>query len=222
MVSDVPPARRRPLRADARRNYERLLVEAEAVFTEHGADFALEEIARRAGVAGGTLYGHFPTRRALLGALLGDRTRALAEAGTVLLDAPTPFGGLVDWTRLALHHTVLYRGLAPTFMRAMEDEGSELHAACQAVLAAVDALVDRARDAGEVRPDVTSRDVFALVTAAAWAGEQGPAGQGERLLAFTLDGFRTLDGRRVSDRLRVSAEGRVVSGGQVGTGARPV
>ncbi|WP_310708881.1 helix-turn-helix domain-containing protein [Nonomuraea sp. 3-1Str] len=56
---------RRP-RADARRNYERLLAEADAAFREGGVESSLESVARRAGVAIGTLYGHFPTRRALV------------------------------------------------------------------------------------------------------------------------------------------------------------
>lgn len=184
------PAQRRPLRADARRNRKRLLAEAAAAFAEHGMDFSLEEIARRAGVANGTLYGHFPTRRALLEALLGDRMRALAGTGEELLADPSPFDGLTAWTREALAHATLYRGLGAALMQAVENEASELHAACQAVLAAGDALVARAREAGEVRPDVTARDVFALVTAVAWASEQSSELQGERLLAFTLDGFR--------------------------------
>lgn len=185
------PARRRPLRADARRNRERLLAEAAAAFAEHGMDFSLEEIARRAGVANGTLYGHFPTRRALHEALLGDRMRALAGTGEELLTDASPFDGLTAWIREALVHTTLYRGLGTALMQAVEDETSELHAACQAVLAAGDALVVRAREAGEVRPDLTARDVFALVNAAAWASEQSSELQGERLLTFTLDGFRT-------------------------------
>lgn len=188
MDADAPPPRRR-MRADARRNYERLLAEARNAFAEHGADFSLEEIARRAGVANGTLYGHFPTRRALLEALMGDRMRALAAAGAEALAAP-PFDGLAAWARAAVTHAATYRGLGATMMEAVEDETSELHAACKAVLAAGDDLVARAVASGEVRPDVTAEDVYALVTASAWAGEQSAPAQGERLLAFGLDGFR--------------------------------
>ncbi|WP_433346818.1 TetR/AcrR family transcriptional regulator [Microtetraspora malaysiensis] len=184
------PAPRRRMRADARRNYERLLAEAAAAFGEHGADFSLEEIARRAGVANGTLYGHFPTRRALLEALMGDRMQALAATGEELLAHPSPFDGLAAWARAAMAHTTLYRGLGATLMQAIEDETSELHTACKAVLAAGEGLVARARAAGEARPGVTAPDLYALVNAAAWAGEQSSALQAERLLAFGLDGFR--------------------------------
>jgi AcrR family transcriptional regulator len=178
------------MRADARRNYERLLTEAAVAFGEHGADFSLEEIARRAGVANGTLYGHFPTRRALLEALLGDRMHALAATGADLLDHPSPFDGLATWARAAMRHTATYRGLGAAFMQAVEDETSELHAACKAVISAAADLVARARAAGAVRQDVTAPDLYALINAAAWAGEQSSAPQGERLLAFGLDGFR--------------------------------
>ncbi|TDC55114.1 TetR/AcrR family transcriptional regulator [Actinomadura sp. KC345] len=188
---DTGTPRRRPMRADARRNYERLLAEAADAFAEHGTDFSLEQIARRAGVANGTLYGHFPTRRALLEALLSDRMRALAAAGEELLAHPSPLGGLTEWARAATAHAALYRGLGTAFLQAVEDETSELHAACQAVLATGDALVARARNAGEVRPDVTAMDLYALVNAAAWVSEQNSAPQGERLLEFTLTGFRT-------------------------------
>ncbi|MEV0231768.1 helix-turn-helix domain-containing protein [Nonomuraea sp. NPDC050786] len=80
---------RRP-RADARRNYERLLAEADAAFRERGVDASLESIARRAGVAIGTLYGHFSSRRALVGALLRERNEALFELGDQLLTTLTP------------------------------------------------------------------------------------------------------------------------------------
>ncbi|GAA0930983.1 TetR/AcrR family transcriptional regulator [Nonomuraea longicatena] len=185
------PAPRRRMRADARRNYERLLAEAATAFAEHGADFSLEEIARRAGVANGTLYGHFPTRRALLEALLGDRMRALAANGADLLDHPSPFDGLAVWARTAMSHAATYRGLGTAFMQAVQDETAELHTACQAVLSVAEDLVARGRAAGAVRQDVTAPDLYALINAAAWAGEQGSAPQGERLLAFGLDGFRT-------------------------------
>ncbi|MDT5359088.1 MAG: hypothetical protein QOC69_850, partial [Mycobacterium sp.] len=63
----------RPMRADARRNYERLVAQASAVVREAGADASLEEIARRAGVGSATLHRHFPSRGALLEAVFRDR-----------------------------------------------------------------------------------------------------------------------------------------------------
>ncbi|NBE80672.1 TetR/AcrR family transcriptional regulator [Micromonospora rubida] len=183
----TPPRR---MRADARRNYDRLLASAATAFAERGTDASLEEIARRAGVANGTLYSHFPNRQALLEALLGDRMRALAATGEELLGRSSPFEALAAWAEAAVAHAARYRGLGASFMRAIEDESSDLHAACEAVLAAGERLVARARAAGELREDVTAPDLYALVNAMAWVGEQSSPAQGERLLTFTLDGLR--------------------------------
>lgn len=120
---------------------------------------------------------------------MGDRMRALAAAGADLLAAP-PFEGLAAWARAAMDHAASYRGLGASLMEAIEDETSELHTACKAVLAAGDALVARARASGDVRPDVTAEDVYALVTAAAWAGEQSTPARAARLLDFGLAGLR--------------------------------
>ncbi|MER6170391.1 helix-turn-helix domain-containing protein [Streptosporangium sp. NPDC001681] len=190
MASTDRPSRR-PMRADARRNYERLLAEAANAFAEHGVDASLEDVARRAGVANGTLYAHFPTRQALLETLMRDRMEALSGTGRDLLEQTSPDQALIAWTRTAIAHTATYRGLAASLMHAIEDETSELHAACRSVLSAGEQLLDRARASGAIRADVTASDLYALINAVAWAGEQTSAAQGERLLAFALDGLRS-------------------------------
>ncbi|WP_405610343.1 TetR/AcrR family transcriptional regulator [Streptomyces sp. NBC_01511] len=184
------PTPRRRMRADARRNYERLLTEAGAAFAEHGTGASLEDIARRAGVANGTLYAHFPTRQALLEALLGDRMRALAATAHELMDHPSPHEALLLWARTAITHTTAYRGLATSLMRALEDETSELYAACRSVLDAGERLLGRAQRSGDAREDATAADLYALVNAVAWAGEQTSAAQAERLLSFAMEGLR--------------------------------
>src|SRR3954452_2753784 len=89
----------RPMRADARRNVERLLAVAKETFAERGADAPLEEIARRAGVGIGTLYRHFPTREALLEALLRDSFEPLRAEADRLLTSPSPGDALDAWLR---------------------------------------------------------------------------------------------------------------------------
>ncbi|WP_405143409.1 TetR/AcrR family transcriptional regulator [Sphaerisporangium sp. NBC_01403] len=187
-MDEVAPRRR--LRADARRNRERLLAEAAAVFSERGTEASLEDIARRAGVAIGTLYGHFPTRQALLEALMCERMRSLSDTGRELLDHASPKEALTIWARAAVAHTTVYRGLATSLMQGMEDEDSALHAACQAVTAAGAGLLARAQESGLLRDDATAFDLFTLVNAVAWAGEQTSPQQGERLLRFVMDGLR--------------------------------
>src|ERR1700729_4527354 len=92
------PEAPRPMRADARRNYDRLLSAAAAAFAEHGADDAsLEEIARRAGVGIGTLYRHFPTRQALLEAVYRDQVDGMRAKADELLASDSPSGALAEW-----------------------------------------------------------------------------------------------------------------------------
>src|SRR5689334_10113778 len=90
----------RPMRADAQRNYARLLSAAAEAFAEHGADDAsLEEIARRAGVGIGTLYRHFPTRQALLEAVYRDQVEALRGRAGELIESDAPREALAAWLR---------------------------------------------------------------------------------------------------------------------------
>src|SRR6516165_2438407 len=94
-ASAAPP---RPMRADAQRNYTRLLNAASAAFLEHGADdVSLEEIARRAGVGIGTLYRHFPTRQALLEAVYRDQVETVRAAAEEQLHSESPAAALAEW-----------------------------------------------------------------------------------------------------------------------------
>ena len=178
---------RRP-RADARRNYERLLAEADTAFREHGTDTSLEGVARRAGVAIGTLYSHFPNRRALVGAVLRERNEALFAAGEQLL-AADPEDALRRWIDLAVAHAASYRGLAALLADGIDDEASELHASCERMAEIGDRLVARGVAAGVLRPEATGADVFALMNAGAWTREHTSPDQAARLVGFTLDGL---------------------------------
>ncbi len=180
----------RRMRADARRNYERLLAEADAAFREHGTEASLEEIARRAGVAIGTLYAHFPTRQALLESLMRERNDAVVAKGEELLESEAPAAALEAWARVATVHTAAYRGLAASLISCFDDPTSPLYGACHAMTATGERLVERAREAGGIRPDAGASDLFALITAAAWVREQVSEEQSERLLRIMLDGLR--------------------------------
>ncbi|MGV9784967.1 TetR/AcrR family transcriptional regulator [Nocardia farcinica] len=189
MARETMDRTRRP-RADARRNYERLLTEADAVFRAEGAHASLEKIARRAGVAIGTLYGHFPTRRALVGVLLRERNTALFAAAEGLLADPDPGAALTRWVHAVIEHAAAYQGLAALLADGLGDEGSELHESCARMNALGEAILARARTVGAVRADVTADDLFALMNAAAWAREHLPRPGADRLVALTLAGMR--------------------------------
>lgn len=182
------PQRRRP-RTDARRNHDRLLAEADSAFREQGTNASLEGIARRAGVAIGTLYGHFPTRRALISALLRQRNDALFERGEELLAHASAAAALTEWIRAVIEHAAVYRGLAAMLANGFDDEASELHQSCVQMTGIGDRLIVKAREAGALRGDVVGADVFALMNAAAWISEQMSRKQADRLVDLTMGGL---------------------------------
>ncbi|MFE7774084.1 TetR/AcrR family transcriptional regulator [Streptomyces sp. NPDC057445] len=176
----------RPMRADARRNYERLLVEARAAFAEHGTDASLEDIARRAGVGIGTLYRHFPNRHALMNAVFQDALASLLERSRELASAEQPCGALVEWLRAIVTHAGEYRGVARALM-------SESLSQCSVPLRQAGArLLARAQEAGAVRVDVSIGDLMQLTNAIALAAEQDPSDPelADRLLTLTLRGLK--------------------------------
>ncbi|RBQ19994.1 TetR/AcrR family transcriptional regulator [Spongiactinospora rosea] len=187
-----PPGPRR-MRADARRNYESLLATAHVMFTEHGTDASLEEIARRSGLGIGTLYRHFPTREALLEALLHDRLEGLAAEAGELLGDPSPRAAMWRWLTALTERAFIYRGLPASVMATLRDETSELYASCHRMNDAGAALIRRAQDAGEIRADVAPADVLAMAGAITWVGEQSPDDPERcaRLLTLLADGLAT-------------------------------
>ena len=192
-TADTPapaPRPKRPMRADARHNYERLLQVASAAFAEHGASVCLDEIARRAGVGIGTLYRHFPTRQALLEAVFLDRIEALGAEAEDLLGAPSPGDALATWLRSVLLYDVTQRGLKEALM---SEGGSEFASSCKMQMrAAGGALLARAQQAGVVRPDSDIGDLLRLVYGIALATEKAPDGpeQANRLLALMMAGLQ--------------------------------
>lgn len=181
----------RPLRADARRNRDRLLEQARTAFADHGVDTSLEEIAARAGVGVGTLYRHFPTRDTLLETVLRERFDALTTATAQLLREPDPRTALLTWTRQFIDTTTAYRGLTVALTATLRDPRSALHASCERMRTAGGELLDRAKAAGRVRADLRPDEFVALAAGVAWVGEQLPQGADhrERLLTLLFEGF---------------------------------
>lgn len=160
------------MRADARKNYEHLLVVARDVVTEHGAEASLRDVARRAGVGLGTLYRHFPTREALLAALLQESFDALAAQAAGLDTSDAPDDALVSWLRDCVAFAREYRGVTELMMAAIVDVESALHASCVTMRAGGTRLLARAQAEGTARTDIDGADLFALVGALAWLGDQ--------------------------------------------------
>ncbi|WP_433338007.1 TetR/AcrR family transcriptional regulator [Spirillospora sp. CA-294931] len=176
----------RPLRADARRNHERILTAARETFTESGPEASLNEIARRAGVGPGTLYRHFPTRNALLTAVLMDRVERLCAQAEHLLATASPAEALAEWLHAFLVHASTGHGLGSALMTA--DPADDCHRAIEQALAS---LLTRAQRSAAARPDLTPDDLLKLVTGIALATRTttDPA-QPTRMLALVLDATR--------------------------------
>ena len=180
------------MRADARRNRQRLLAAALQAFTEHGADDAsLDEIARRAGVGIGTLYRHFPTRQALLEAVYRDQVEELCARADC--PAATPTAALENWLRELMAFAATKRTLTSSLMAGPEGKNSEVATSCSALVRqAAAGLLAGAQRAGEIRPDVDATDLLRLSHALAVAAELPSAhtDQPERLLKVVVDGLR--------------------------------
>jgi AcrR family transcriptional regulator len=189
----VPAGEPRSMRADAQRNYEKLLAAASAAFLEHGADdVSLEEIARRAGVGIGTLYRHFPTRQALLEAVYRDQVELLRARAEELLAGDSAGDAFASWVRALAAFSSTKRSLISAMLATLGKD-SELLSSCSLVIrTAAETLLARAQQAGAVRPDVTATDVIRLVHGISIASERMPTdpAQADRMLALILDGLR--------------------------------
>lgn len=151
------------MRADAQRNRARILAAAEEVFAEQGAAASTEEVARRAGVAIGTLFRHFPTKGDLLAAIMKDLAQRFAREVETLARQEDPealftfFGDVV--AQAAARKTVV----------ELLDVDIQVGGQLQLMRSAVGTLLARARDGGTVRPDVQLDEVMALLTATSHA-----------------------------------------------------
>lgn len=175
---------RRPQRADARRNFEALLVAAREAFAENGTDASLEDIARRAGVGIGTLYRNFPTRQDLFEAVYVEEINQLARVAEEVAGRP-PWEALTAW----LDQFVSYVGTKRAVIEALNRE-SEMFRSCRATMyEAGEPLFARAQQAGEVRTDASFDDLLRLV-AGLTSGTYVDDAQRDRVLGIALSGLR--------------------------------
>ena len=170
------------MRADARRNRERLVSVASEVVAEQGAAASLEEIARRAGVGSATLHRHFPSRHALLDAVFAERVATLCSTGESLLASPDPDAALMTWLREVTRHAAENRGLGASLLKGTGESSHER------ILSTAVALTRKAQKTGAVTLSVTAADLLKLANAIALATEETPD-EAERLLTLALTGI---------------------------------
>jgi AcrR family transcriptional regulator len=182
----------RPLRADARRNRDRVLEAARDAFGAGGSDVSLDEIARRAGVGAGTVYRHFATKQVLFEAVVQERMRELIGEAVALSDDPDPgraFSSFVERLgREGAQKRDLIEWLASDGVRLQIGEAPVL----RALIEALGELLGRAQHAGAVRQDISVDDVVAVLTGTAYAicHARADERQTHRLLAIMYDGLR--------------------------------
>jgi AcrR family transcriptional regulator len=190
--ASVDGSQDRPLRADARRNRERVLEAARVAFAADGSHASLDEIARGAGVGAGTVYRHFPTKEALFEAVVLNRIGELVEEARARSNDPDPGRAFSSFIELLAREGALKRDLVET----LSSDGIHLRLGeapvFQRLIDVLGELLGRAQRAGAVRRDITVDDVMVVLTGAAYAicHARGADEQSGRLLAIMCDGLR--------------------------------
>lgn len=176
----------RPLRADAQRNRERLLSAAAGEFARRGADASLEEVARQAGVAIGTLYRHFPTREALFVAVHHAEMARVANCADELLADHEPLDALRLWMSQFTAFMAAKHGMASAFRMVLASGDNPFAPMRIMVLDALARLV--AACGGKLRQDIDGLDVLTVLNGISLAALD-PA-QTDRLIDLVLRGLR--------------------------------
>ena len=157
---ETEPVTARKPRADAQRNRDHLLAVAKATFTRAGTEINLDDIAKQAGLGVGTLYRHFPTREALVEAVYRAEVEGLAAAAARLSLAHAPLEALREWMRLFVDYIGTKNLIAPA-LNAMVGGPSQLYASSrELVTTAIESLVRRAVESGDIRPDIDPIDLL--------------------------------------------------------------
>ena len=181
------PGAGKPLRADARRNRERIIKAARAVFADQGIDAQIDDVAKRAKVGVGTVYRHFPTKEALLDALVRERFAEIAGYAEEALDREDPWDGFCEMIWRAAERNAVDRAfcevVAFTDVSAIVEECGLLRSTAQ--------LMDRAKAQGAMRADATEMDVSIMMCGAGSVMRAIAAPDvWRRYLTLMLDGLR--------------------------------
>lgn len=179
---------RRPRRADARRNYDKVIAAARQAFAERGDATSLEEIARRADVGIGTLYRNFPNRQALLEAVYVDEVESLSKSAAEF-DALPPWDAFAAWVRRLVGYLVTKQALAHELLEYLDYDAPLFKTCRSSLVSAGQPLLERAKEARVVRADVDLWDIIKIVGGIAKIPGAEPA-QIDHLLEIALDGLR--------------------------------
>jgi AcrR family transcriptional regulator len=184
-------SRSRKPRADAQRNRARILDVAKDAFTRLGANISLDDVARRAGIGAGTLYRHFPSRDALLGAVYQTEVEKLAAAEHEFAGSMPPVEALRAWMLLFVDYIATKQLIAPALNNIVGGPAKLFACSGDQIIGAINALVRRAIESGEIRPDLDPVDLLrALVGVANVASAPDWGESAKRLVDILVLGSR--------------------------------
>jgi AcrR family transcriptional regulator len=185
--NEAGPAR--PKRADARRNYERLVTAARDVFAVQGGGASMDAIAKEAGVGIGTLYRHFPQRIDLVEAVWLEDVDELVSTSQTLIADLEPWPALVAWLQAFVRYASVKRMFLSELHEAFEKNPELRVASRERIETAVDAVLTRAQEAGEARADLDGPDLMQLLSSLCMSPTLTKE-QSMRLLVMIQDGLR--------------------------------
>ncbi len=179
----------RPLRADAQRNYDRLVTAARTVFAQEGGGASMESIAREAGVGIGTLYRHFPKRIDIVEAVYREDVDELTSVAESVVADLDPWPALVAWLEAFVRYASSKRRFLSELHEAFEKNPELRIASRERIEAALGIVLTRAQEAGEVRTDIDGPEMM-LMLGCMWLSATLTAEQSSRLLVMIEDGLR--------------------------------
>ncbi len=177
------------MRADARRNRERIVDAARAVFAESGGEAQMDQIAARAGVGVGTVYRHFPTKEALLAHMVEQRFAAFAEWAGEAADEPDAWAAFAGFLTRCLEHCASDVGTQHALMAADRADVAQQAADRTGLSARTAGLIVRAQASGDLRADFSIEDIPVIMCGLSSAMAV-TAWDWRRFLAIVLDGLR--------------------------------
>jgi AcrR family transcriptional regulator len=179
----------RPMRADAKRNYERLVTAARTVFAQEGGGASMEAIAREAGVGVGTLYRHFPKRIDVVEAVYREDVDELITVAETVVAELEPWPALVAWLEAFVRYAIGKKRFLNELHEAFEKNPELRVASRERIEGALGIVLDRAQQAGVVRTDVDAPDLMQLLGSMCMSVTLTPE-QSTRLLVMIEDGLR--------------------------------
>src|SRR5579859_4254740 len=190
----------RPLRADARRNRERILQSARAVFAESGAEAQIDDVARHAGVGVGTVYRHFPTKQALLAELVRQTFRLFTGWALEALEAGgEPFALIEGLLRRIAETAAGDAGVQYALANSDGQAGTEAPAEQDELIAVIAELIERARRARTIRPGIEAIDIAMLICGVVSAMGTRPGFDWRRHLDLVIDALRCAEATRYGE-----------------------